>query len=313
MSYLPNIQSILLLILLSFVVSACSKPTPEVLQLQKIASNVYAIVGPLGNRDPDNLGSNANFGFVVTEEGVLLIDPGATYQGATEIHKLIKTVTDKPVKIVINTGGQDHRWLGNGYFKQLGAIIIASKAAVEDQQARRQDQFFILGTLLGEGGLKNTEAVYADKVFDTEYKDSLGSVAFEIHHLGAAHTPGDSFVWLPAEKILFSGDIVYVDRMLGIMDHSNSKSWVSVFEGMAQYPVNILVPGHGRVTDLKQARVDTYDYLVFLRQLVADFMEQGGGIEEIGTLEQSRFDYLVNYEILKGRNAQRVYQELEWE
>jgi hypothetical protein len=42
-------------------------------------------------------------------------------------------------------------------------------------------------------------------------------------------------------------------------------------------------------------------------------MDQGGGIEEAGTVDQSRFSYLANYEVLKGRNAQRVYEELEWE
>ena len=52
---------------------------------------------------------------------------------------------------------------------------------------------------------------------------------------------------------------------------------------------------------------------MFLRQAVADFMESGGGIEDIGKLDQSKFSFLLNYETLKGRNAQRVYEELEWE
>lgn len=310
---LPNIKVMLLLSILGIASNACSYPSSDVLTLQKLADNVYAIIGPLGNRDAVNLGNNANFGFVVTTQGVLLVDPGGSYSGAAEIHKLIKSVTDKPVKIVINSGGQDHRWLGNAYFKKLGATIIASKAAVADQKARQQDQLFMLGNLVGETALENTEVVVADQIFGSVYKDKLGDVAFEIHHLGPAHTPGDSFVWLPHQKILFSGDIVYVERMLGVIEVSNSKSWLVVFDAMAQYPVNILVPGHGPVTDLIQARADTYDYLLFLRTLVADFIEQGGGIENIGQLDQSRFEYLKNYDILKGRNAQKVYQELEWE
>jgi glyoxylase-like metal-dependent hydrolase (beta-lactamase superfamily II) len=242
-----------------------------------------------------------------------LIDPGGTYLGAAEIHKLIKTVTNQPVKIVINTGGQDHRWLGNSYFKPLGAKIIANKAAEADHKARQQDQFFMLGNLVGEKGLANTEATYADEVFDKNYQGRLGDATFEIHHLGTAHTPGDSFVWLPKQKIVFTGDIVYVDRMLGVVGVSNSKNWLSVFEGMAKYQPDILVPGHGQVTTLEKARTDTYDYLVFLRKTVSTFMEEGGGIENVGKLDQSRFEYLKNYDLLKGRNAQRVYEELEWE
>ena len=75
----------------------------------------------------------------------MLIDSGGTYKGAKEIHRLIKSITDKPISTVINTGWQDHRWLGNGYFKEHGARLIASKKAVEDQKARTQDQFIMLG------------------------------------------------------------------------------------------------------------------------------------------------------------------------
>ena len=283
------------------------------LQLKQVEDNVYAIVGPLTNRNPDNLGNNATFGFVVTSDGVVLIDSGGTYKGAAEIHALINSVTDKPVTIVINTGGQDHRWLGNGYFKQQGARIIANTKAVEDQKARTQDQFFMLGNLVGDAGLEQTEAVYADETFEYSKKFTLGETKFEIHHAGQAHTPGDSFVLLPQKNIVFSGDIVYVQRMLSISPASNSKSWVAAFETMAAFKPKVVVPGHGHVTSLKEATAHTHDYLVFLRQSVADFMEAGRGIEEIGKLDQSKYSFLLNYETLKGRNAQRVYEELEWE
>lgn len=299
-----------------FIILICLTPplsANPVLKLQPIEKNIYAIVGPLGNRDPQNLGNNATFGVVVTSEGVVLIDPGGTYQGAAEIHKLIQTVTDKPVKIVINTGGQDHRWLGNGYFKQRGARIIANNKAVADHKARTQDQFFMLGNLVGDKGLKNTEAVYAEETFDDNFKFTFGDTDFELHHLGPAHTPGDSYVWLPQHRIVFTGDIVYVQRMLGVIPVSNSKNWLAVFENMAAQQPRIVVPGHGHVTTLDEATAHTYDYLVFLRQSVSDFMDNGGGIENIGNLDQSRFSFLENYEILKGRNAQRVYEELEWE
>ncbi len=292
--------------------SSTAQATPT-LQLKQIEENIYAIIGPLSNRDADNLGNNATFGFVVTPDGVVLIDSGGTYKGAAEIHALIKSVTDKPVKIVINTGGQDHRWLGNDYFKRQGARIIASSKAVEDQKARTQDQFIMLGNLVGDAGLAGTEAVYADETFDDTLKFTLGKIKFELHHAGQAHTPGDSFVWLPQQGIVFSGDIVYVQRMLNIFSASNSSSWVTAFETMAALKPRVVVPGHGHVSTLQEATAHSYDYLVFLRKAVADFMEAGGGIEEIGKLDQSRFSFLQNYENLKGRNAQRVYEELEWE
>ena len=283
------------------------------LELQKVTKDVYAIVGELGNRTQENLGNNATFGFVVTNDGVVLIDSGGTYEGAKAINAMIKTVTDKPVVKVINTGGQDHRWLGNDYYSKQGAEIIASEVAVNDQEARVKDQLFMLGMLVGEAAVKLTNPVYAKTTFKESFSFSMGGIKFEIHFKGQAHTPGDSFVWLPQKSVMFTGDIVYTERLLGVMGHSNSKSWVDVYQSMAAFQPTHIVPGHGHATDLSQAKRYSYDYLVDLRKAVSAFMDNGGDITEIRKIDQSKYKHLVNYDILSGRNAQRVYTELEFE
>ncbi len=302
------------LLLLTMLFLPCGMSwAADKLALQQITDNVYAIVGELGNRSPENLGNNATFGFVVTSAGVVLVDSGGTYRGAREIEAVIKQVTDQPVTRVINTGGQDHRWLGNGYFKQQGARIIASDKAVDDQRKRTQDQFIGLSNLVGNAGVEGTDAVYADQGFADSLEFTLGDTRFELHHSGQAHTPGDSYVWLPQHKVMFTGDIVYIDRMLGVGSQSNSKSWIDAFEAMAAYQPKHLVPGHGEPTTLAHARKDTLDYLVFLRTAVTGFMDDGGDISDIGSIDQSRYHYLLNHESLAGRNAQQVFTELEWE
>jgi glyoxylase-like metal-dependent hydrolase (beta-lactamase superfamily II) len=285
----------------------------QALRLHKVNEQVFAIVGPYGNRTPQNLGNNATFGFVVTGAGVVLVDPGGSYQGAAAIDRIIKQVTDQPVKIVIDSGGQDHRWLGNGYFKQRGARILASQAAVADQHQRLQDQMFMLGNLIGVEALEGTEPVYATGAFDDKQSFELGGVRFELLRVGPAHTPGDTLVWLPQQRIVFTGDVAYVGRLPGIMSHSDSRHWIKAFDTMAALQPDVVVPGHGPPTDLADAREDTYDYLVFLRKAVGAFMEAGGDITRIGTLDQSRFSYLKNFKPLSGRNAQQVYQQMEWE
>lgn len=284
-----------------------------VLKTEQVAEDVFALVGPTTNRDPQNLGNNANFGVVVTSEGVVLIDPGATRKGAQMIHEAVRAITDEPIRVVINTGGQDHRWLGNGYFKELGAHIVANENAVDDQKTRVQDQLISLTDLVGSDGLAGTEPVYADETFADRKDMTIGGTSIEIHHAGHAHTPGDSFVWLPDHRIMFTGDIVYTDRMLGIGPQSAHLSWIAAFEAMAARKPEVVVGGHGMPADLARATADSYDYLVFLRQAVQTFMDNGHGMEEIGTIDQSRFSYLENFDSLKGRNAQRVFEELEWE
>ncbi len=306
---LPRVFKLIPLLLLPFAHQAAAAG----LELQPITDKVYAIVGELNNRSPSNLGNNATFGLVVTSAGVLLIDSGGSYRGAQEIHQVIKQVTELPVVMVINTGGQDHRWLGNDYFKRQGARIIASAPAVADQQARLQDQFIRLTSLVGEAGIKGTEPVYAAETFDQRLDLTLGETRIEIRHSGQAHTPGDSYVWLPQQEVMFTGDIVYVERMLGVGSQSNSKSWIEVFEAMATFEPRHLVPGHGRATTLAHARKDTLGYLRFLRSAVADFMDDGGDMSEIGSIDQSSYHYLQNHETLAGRNAQQVFSEMEWE
>ena len=296
----------------SLLISNASMASSQLL-LKKITNNIYAIVGELSNRSPENLGNNATFGVVVTDLGVVLIDSGATFKGAQRIHNIIKSITDKPIVTVINSGGQDHRWLGNSYFKKLGATIIASSEAIKDQKARTQSQFFGLTSLVGEEGLKGTEAVYADTTFETEHSFELGDIRFEVTHAGQAHTPGDSFIWLPKQKVMFTGDIVYVERMLGVGTQSNSKSWIESYEAMAAYKPEYIVPGHGKPTTLAKANKDSYEYLKFLRKAVSEFIDDDGDLSEISKVDQSAYKYLLNFDSLAGRNAQQVFTELEFE
>jgi len=289
-----------------------AKSTQDLEKVQ-VTDHVWAIVGPTTNRTPENLGNNATFGLIVTKEGAVLIDSGGSEQGARKLYALVKTITDQPIKYVINTGGQDHRWFGNDYFARQGANIISSRAARTDHEKRLVDQWGRVESLIGKEKMQGTKERYADILFDDDYRFSLGGIDFEIHHRGQAHTPGDSFVWLPKQRAMFTGDIVYTGRMLGVGSQSNSKSWVKSFEAMAAYKPLHVVPGHGGPTTLEQATADTYRYLTFLRKAVAAFMDAGGDISEIGNLDQSQFSYLENYESLKGRNAQKVYSELEWE
>jgi hypothetical protein len=87
---------------------------------EKVVDNVYAIVGPTVQRSPENDGLNANYGVIVTGQGVILIDSGACSLGAEKLAGAITRVTKQPVRWVINTGSQDHRWLGNDYSLRKG-------------------------------------------------------------------------------------------------------------------------------------------------------------------------------------------------
>lgn len=283
------------------------------LNVKQVTDNVYAIVGETDQRSPKNLGNNATFGLVVTGAGAVLVDPGGTYKGAEQLAAAIKTVTDKPVKIVINSGGQDHRWLGNGYFKERGARIIASSAAVADQRERANGQLQGLEFLVGEKGVKGTEAVYAGETFDDTLFLDFGGVRFELMATGGAHTPGDTVIWLPGQRVAFTGDVVYLERMVGIFDFSDFKNWMVAFEVIAALKPEHIIPGHGNPSTLERAKADTYDYLVNLDKLVSVVLDNGGTIKDGTSVDQENFKYLRNFDQLARRNAQEVYIQLEFD
>lgn len=264
-------------------------------------------------RSYENEGMNSNAGFIVTKAGVVVVDSGSSYLVAKAIHAAIKKVTQQPVKYVINTGGQDHRWLGNGYFKEQGAQIIASSKIKADMEERSAMQLAGLKNELKEK-IAGTIPVYPDKYFAQSETLNFGGTKIELLYFHGGHTPGDAVVWLPQTRILFSGDLIFVDRLLGVLPFSNSKDWLASFEEIKKLQPKVIIPGHGKVCDLPKAQRDTGDYLLLLRNHMRKAVDVGQDLQTaINTLDQGAYKHLEMYELLKGGNASRVYLEVEAE
>ena len=279
----------------------------------RVWPGVYAFIGDTGMRSYENEGMNANAGFIVTRAGVVVVDSGSSYLVAKTMHAAIQKITKQPVKYVINTGGQDHRWLGNGYFKEQGAQIIASRKARADMEERGAAELAALKPELREK-LDGTKIVYPERLFEQKETLLLGGEEIQIIFFHGGHTPGDAIVWLPKSRTVFSGDLIFTDRLLGVLPSSNSKDWLASFEEIERLKPKVIIPGHGKVCDLQKARSDTKDYLSLLRNHMRKAYDAGSDLQKaIDTLDQRAFSYLEHYELLKGGNASRVYLEMESE
>lgn len=283
-------------------------------RFESVTEHVYAFVGELGQRTASNEGLNANIGLVVTPAGAVLIDSGATFSSARQIHAAVQRVTSQPVRWVINTGGQDHRWLGNGYFKAQGAEIIAHKQAEADMRGRAGEQLQSLRNALGPLA-DGTEPTFASRwIGQPDERLELGGVVLEFKHRGGAHTPGDMLVWLPKQRVVFTGDVVYVDRLLGVLPFSQTKPWLATFAEIESLAPLRVVPGHGRVTDLATAQADTRDYLSALRSHMKTAVDAGVDISTaVQAFNTQPFMRLLNAADLMPGNASRTYLELERE
>jgi len=304
---MQGIRFILTFVLCCFVAPAMALT----LKPQQVAPGVYAFIGEVGGRTYDNEAMNANTGFVVTTDGVVVIDSGSSFQTGKQIHEAIRRVTKQPVKLVINTGGQDHRWLGNSYFVTLGVPIIGSDNMRADAEARGAQ---LIQSLRGElkEKLDGTVVVLPTQAFTTRHTLRVGQTDFELIHTAPAHTPGDSLVWLPQTRTVFSGDIVFVDRLLGVLPFSNVTGSIASFEAMAALKPEHIVPGHGAVCDLAKAKRDTYDYLVLLRDHMKRAVDAGEDLQTaLSKLDQRAWSKLPNFDLLSGGNASRAYLEAE--
>ena len=279
---------------------------------EAVADNVWAIVGPLGQRGPDNDGLNANYAFIVTDRGVILIDSGASRKGAAKLAAAIRKVTPKRVRWVINTGSQDHRWLGNDYFAELGADVLALTRTATSQAQYAEPHMLGLQNLLG-ARLDGTQPMPAMHTSAGDRASlSLGGEALELIATDA-HFPGDAMVWLPRQKVAVTGDLVFVDRLLGVLPWSNVKNVQRAFRALATLQPARIVPGHGRVCDLAQAQRETGDYYAFLADTI------GKAAQDMEPMAATLYKYaylphfrdLENYASLHRANMNRAFTEFE--
>ncbi len=295
------------LVLFSFDILADFQPKAE-----KVTDNIYAIVGPLGQRNLDNDGLNANYGFIVTKGGVILIDSGASKLGAQKLETAIRAVTDQPVRWVVNTGSQDHRWLGNDYFAGKGAQLIAMSRTAATQAEFAAQHMATLKSYLGDR-LTGTRPLPANTVLGgDEATLELGGETLVLHYTDA-HFPGDAWVWLPKKNVVFSGDLVFVDRLLGVLPWSSVKRSQAAFHALETLNPKIVVPGHGGVCDMAKAKRESGDYEDFLANVIGkaaqDMEPLSATLDKYMDLPDFRL--LQNYDGLHRGNMSRAFTEFE--
>jgi len=279
---------------------------------EKVVDNVYALVGPLGQRSADNDGLNNNQGFIVTGQGVVLVDSGASRLGAEKIARAIAAVTPQPIRWVINLGGQDHRWLGNDYFASHGAEIIALQDTAKTQRENARQQLDALQRFLGKR-LQGTRAHVADKLLAGDPASFELAGEKLVLSYSNAHFPGDAMLWLPQHKVVFTGDLVYVDRLLAVLPWSSVRNAQQAFKAMEKLQPKYIVPGHGHVCDLATARRDTGDYYDFLNNVIGAAATEMEPMSDVLN-KYSRlpaFEHLEHFDDLHRANMNRTYLEYE--
>ncbi len=279
----------------------------------EVIPNVFSAIGATAPPTYENSGHNNNLSFVITTDGVVVINSGASVRLASALHEEIKTITDQPVKLVINENGQGHAILGNLYWSQLGVDILAHEDAIHEIE---ENSYTILERMKSYNRDKavGTEVVIPNKSFSEKVIFNLGGLEFHVLHLGPAHGPGDTQVWLPQLSLVIAGDMAFHERMLPIFENTCTKCWLETWDKkFAPLNATYVIPGHGHPTNMAQVTKFTRNYLLDLRAKVSEVLENGGDLAEAFYVDQERWRLLDTFEELAKRNAGRVFEEMEFE
>ncbi len=279
----------------------------------EVIPGVFSAIGATAPPTYENAGHNNNLSFIVTGDGVVVINGGAAYGLAKALHDEIRAITDQPVRLVFNENGQGHAMLGNSYWAEQGVPIIAHGDAaheVEEYGASILEGMKRYNRDKAEG----TKVVAPTETFTDEYIVEMGDFRIEARYLGLAHSPGDIVIWLPEQSLVISGDMAFHERMLPIFEHTYTADWLETWD-TAFEPLNAtyVIPGHGHPTNMDQVRRYTRDYLVYLREKIGEHLESGGDLAGAYYVDQSPYAHLDTFEELATKNAGRVYEQMEFE
>ncbi|SFR32359.1 MBL fold metallo-hydrolase [Litoreibacter janthinus] len=279
----------------------------------EVIPGVFSAIGATAPPTYENSGHNNNLSFIITGDGVVVVNGGAAYLLAKALHDEIRALTDQPVKLVFNENGQGHAVLGNNYWTELGIPVVAHQDAADEVEERG-------ASLLDSMKRYNRDKADSTKVqgptetFEDEYIVDMGDFHIEARHLGPAHSPGDIVVWLPEQGLVISGDMAFHERMLPIFEDTYTADWLETWDTEFEaLNATYVIPGHGHPTNMAQVRRYTKDYLEYLRGKIGELIEEGGGLAEAYYVDQSPYAHLDTFEELATKNAGRVFEQMEFE
>lgn len=255
------------------------------LELEKLAPGVYAYYPTdAKEKNPKGYPVATSGGFVVGEKGVLVVESMVNARLAKQVMGFVKQVTDKPILYVVNTSYHGDHVYGNYVFPESAKIIQHSKtkAFMDDKKAFEADKKFMTSYFGANRGIEEVSARTADLIVDDKKTIDLGNKKVEVLHFGFAQTEGDLFVWVPEDKVFWTGNPVVAmpPALPWLLDGKHEEVLATLKKVRIFLPKEAkVVPGHG--VPIKPEDIDfKIRYLETLHREVKMAVQKGWTLEE---------------------------------
>jgi glyoxylase-like metal-dependent hydrolase (beta-lactamase superfamily II) len=293
----------------------------DVLPVYKVSPNTYFFYANIAEVDENNRGFNANAGFVITEEGVVVIDSLGSPLLGQRIISTIKAITDKPIKYLIVTHNHPDHAYGAIAFRNLGGVqIIGHQGTIKYIESGRIEHSVNYRKTFIAKDMQGFEAVKPDILIGGENysktRITLGQQHFDIYNTGSHHSFGDLIVYQVNEKFVWISDLAFNNRTTFMADgHSqaaiSTQSWL-----LEQFKnARLMLPGHGSTQTAPFSMVSkTQAYMQHLRKNMSDALNNDIDLQEaVDNNEFADWQDVPLYKLNHKKNIDFVYREMEQE
>lgn len=249
-------------------------------KLTKIADNVYSYVDTKNSLPQNSYGANA--GIIIGKDGIVVIDTLISAKEAKRFIRDIRTVSNKPIKYVVNTHYHLDHTFGNSEFAKLGALIIShtndgNSLKIHGETALKNAKDYGLS----EKDMKGTKISYPVLTFNERMEIYLENLKIELIYFRPSHTDGSVLVYLPDKKILFAGDILFTGYH-PFMGEGDIEGWLKTLNYIMTMDAETIIPGHGPVSTKKDIE-DMRDYLIAFDKKAKELAAKSDNAEYIAS------------------------------
>ncbi|TXG77433.1 MAG: quinoprotein relay system zinc metallohydrolase 2 [Rhodocyclaceae bacterium] len=283
------------------------------LTMRQVAPGVFVHFGAHEEATRENLGSIANIGFVVGEKCVAVIDSGGSAALGARLRESVRAATKLPVCFVINTHMHPDHVFGNAAFSDEPGVEFVGHAKLGAALAARERGYLErLRQEMGDAGAGTRVVMPTLTVGSTRALD-LGGRILDLRAWPTAHTDNDLTVLDAQTGTLWSGDLLFVERIPSI--DGSLIGWLKVLGEMRKLDPKRVVSGHGDAGENWRPAVDRMEeYLAAVRNETRTAIKARRTIQaaivEVGATQRGKWLLFDDYH---KRNVTAAYAELEWE